>query len=297
MLVACGAEAMPELGAGDAAPATTTTSSIPSTTSDDPTSTTEAVTTTDAPVTTTGAASSDAPSTTEAASTTVAETTTAAAAAGDSSSSTTTPATSSTTTTTTTTTAPAEFSSRILEIDDTIAARLSASWRPGCPVELADLRLLELAHWNFDDRVSVGELVVHADHADDLVSVFAALFDVGFPIERMELVDVYDGDDDRSMAANNTSAFNCREVAWKPGVWSNHAFGAAIDINPLINPYVAGPNIFPPEGEPFADRSVRATGGLYPGDAAVQAFYDIGWGWGGTWSGAKDWQHFSASGN
>ena len=263
---------MPELGAGDAAPTTTTTSSIPSTTSDDPTSTTEA------------------------ASTTVAETTTtAAAAAADSSSSTTTPATSSTTTTTTTA-APAEFSSRILEIDDTIAARMSASWRPGCPVELADLRLLELAHWNFDDRVSVGELVVHADHAEDLVSVFATLFEIRFPIERMELVDVYDGDDDRSMAANNTSAFNCREVAWKPGVWSNHAFGSAIDINPLINPYVAGPNIFPPEGEPFADRSVRATGGLYPGDAAVQAFYDIGWGWGGTWSGAKDWQHFSASG-
>lgn len=205
--------------------------------------------------------------------------------------------TSSTSSSTTSTEAPAAFTSRILEIDDSIAARMSASWRPGCPVGLADLRLLELAHWNFDERVSIGELVVHADHADELVGVFGRLFEIRFPIERMELVDVYDGDDDRSMAANNTSAFNCREVAWKPGVWSNHAFGAAIDINPLINPYVAGPNIFPPEGEPFADRSVRATGGLYPGDAAVEAFYAIGWGWGGTWSGAKDWQHFSASGN
>lgn len=295
MLVACGAEAMPELGAGDAAPATTTTSSIPSTTSEDAGPTSEAVTTTDDPVTTTtGTPASTASSTTTVeTTTTVAETTTTAAAAAAPATSTTTTAASSTTTSA----AAAAFTSRILEIDDAIAARMSASWRPGCPIELADLRLLELAHWNFDDRVSIGELVVHADHAEDLVSVFAALFEIRFPIERMELVDVYDGDDDRSMAANNTSAFNCREVAWKPGVWSNHAFGAAIDINPLINPYVAGPNIFPPEGEPFADRSVRATGGLYPGDAAVQAFYDIGWGWGGTWSGAKDWQHFSASGN
>ena len=207
--------------------------------------------------------------------------------------------TSSTTTSSTTTTvaAPAEFVGRVLEIDAGIAERMSASWRPGCPVELGDLRLLELSHWNYDERVSTGELVVHADHAEDLVDVFAALFELRFPIERMELVDVYDGDDDRSMAANNTSAFNCREVAWKPGVWSNHAFGAAIDVNPLVNPYVAGPNIFPPEGEPFADRSVRAQGGLYPGDPAVEAFFAIGWGWGGNWNGAKDWQHFSASGN
>lgn len=188
------------------------------------------------------------------------------------------------------------FVSRILEIDDAIAARMSASWRPGCPVELADLRLVELAHWNYDDRVTTGELVIHADHADQMVTVFATLFEIRFPIQRMELVDAYDGDDDRSMAANNTSAFNCREVAWKPGVWSNHAFGAAIDVNPLVNPFVSPTAVFPPEGEIYADRSVQVTGGLYPGDPAVRAFADVGWGWGGDWSSAKDWQHFSASG-
>ncbi len=226
------------------------------------------------------------------------ETTTSTALATTTSSTTTTTTTTTTSTTTTTTTEPPapSFTSRILEIDDEIAPRLSKSWREGCPVGLEDLRLLELTHWNFDDRVTTGELVVHAEHAEDVVTAFAALFEQQFPIERMELVDLYEADDDLSMAANNTSAFNCREVAWKPGVWSNHAFGAAIDINPLVNPYVSGDTVLPPEGAAFVDRTQRAKGGLYAGEPAVEAFKAIGWGWGGDWSSAKDWQHVSASG-
>jgi hypothetical protein len=188
------------------------------------------------------------------------------------------------------------FSANIEEIDEVIGARLIHSWREGCPVALADLRLVTLTHWNFAGEAARGELVVHNDHAAGVVEVFSMLYDARFPIERMELVDFYEGDDDLSMAANNTSAFNCREVAWKPGVWSNHAFGSAIDINPLVNPYVSSTLVLPPEGDTFADRSVEVLGGLYLGDAATQAFAMIGWTWGGTWSPAKDWQHFSASG-
>ena len=161
---------------------------------------------------------------------------------------------------------------------------------------LDGLRLLTLSHWNFAGVEATGELVVAAQAAEDIVEVFATLFDARFPIERMELVDVYAGDDDLSMAANNTSAFNCREVAWKPGVWSNHAFGTAVDVNPLVNPYVSTSLILPPGGAAFADRSSPTLGGLYAGDMATAAFANIGWVWGGTWSSAKDWQHFSASG-
>jgi len=291
--MACGSVADSEPGAVAGAPASTTTTVAaepPDATTaeaDGTTSVPASAAPTTAQASSTSVAASAAPTTAVSTTTTVATTTVEA----------TTTSTTTTSTSSTATTVAAAFVGRIVEIDAGIAERMSASWRPGCPVELSDLRLLELAHWNYDDRISTGELVVHADHAEDIVDVFAALFEQRFPIERMELVDVYDGDDDRSMAANNTSAFNCREVAWKPGVWSNHAFGAAIDVNPLVNPYVAGPNIFPPEGEPFADRSVRAQGGLYPGDPAVEAFFAIGWGWGGNWTGAKDWQHFSASGN
>ena len=112
----------------------------------------------------------------------------------------------------------------------------------------------------------------------------------------MQLVDVFEGSDDLSMEANNTSGFNCREIAFRPGVWSNHAFGTAIDINPLVNPLVSGDLILPPEGAPFIDRSIQVKGGIYTGDAVTQAFAAIGWGWGGDWVNSKDWQHFSASG-
>ncbi len=173
---------------------------------------------------------------------------------------------------------------------------MTNSWREGCPVGLDQLRLLTLDHWNYDDRVVTGELVIHEAWADEIVQVFGRLFNARFPIERMELVDLYEGSDDLSMAANNTSAFNCREIAWRPGVWSNHAIGEAIDINPLVNPYVSNTRILPPEGAAFADRSVQAKGGIYPGDVVTQAFAEIGWGWGGDWSSAKDWQHFSATG-
>ncbi len=194
------------------------------------------------------------------------------------------------------TTVPIVFAAVVNEIDGDLAARMSASWRPGCSVELEDLRHLEITHWDFGGRVSTGELVVHADHADAVVEVMRMLFEAGFPIERMELVDAYGGDDDRSMAANNTSAFNCREVAWRPGVWSNHALGLAIDINPLVNPYVADGVVLPPGGADYVDRTTPVTGGIYPGDTVVEAFASIGWGWGGDWPVAKDWQHFSATG-
>ena len=183
------------------------------------------------------------------------------------------------------------FTSSIGEID---SARLTHSWRPGCPVAPRDLRLLTLTYWGFDDQAHQGELVVNARHAEAIVSVFARLFEVRFPIERMELVDVYEGNDDRSMVANNTSAFNCREVAGSPGVLSQHALGTAIDVNPLINPWVHSGKVDPPEAAQYADRSKAWKGAIYADDVVVRAFAAIGWGWGGYWPGSYDYQHFAA---
>jgi hypothetical protein len=208
--------------------------------------------------------------------------------------------TSTTASPTTTSTSPSTteplpvFEAAISPIDSTLAARMSSSWRSGCPVGLGNLRLIEVSHFTFDGQITTGELVIHEDAAQDIVGVFELLFADAFPIERMQLVDIYEADDDASMAANNTSAFNCREVAWQPGVWSNHAFGNAIDINPLVNPYVSSTQLLPPEGAMYADRSVRVVGGIYAGDPIVDAFAEIGWTWGGTWSNAKDWQHFDS---
>ena len=213
------------------------------------------------------------------------------------------PATTSTTTTTTpvtvtvtTSTAPPTtapvFTGEITAVDP---ARLAASWRPGCPIPVEELRLLTIDHWGFDGAVHRGELVVHEQHADSVLGVFRSLFDAHFPLEQVRLVDEFDGDDDRSMAANNTSAFNCR-AATGSSRWSEHAYGRAIDLNPIQNPYVtASGRVLPPEGSAFAVRDDRP-GVILADGPVVAAFASIGWEWGGHWSSGKDYQHFSATG-
>lgn len=165
-----------------------------------------------------------------------------------------------------------------------------------CPVPLADLRHLTVTHVGFDGRSHRGELVVNANVASDVVDVFAALYAGRFPIERMLLIDDYNGDDNLSMAGNNTSAFNCRRVAGSSS-WSDHAYGRAIDINPVQNPYVVGDDVRPPAAEPFlsADRTEGAApqpGVIHDGDIVRREFERIGWEWGGLHP-DPDYQHFS----
>lgn len=169
------------------------------------------------------------------------------------------------------------------------------TWRPGCPVPLEALRLVSVDHWGYDGAEHRGELVVHMDYAHAMVDVFRMLFEARFPIERMQLVDAYGGDDHASTLANNTAAFNCRSVVGNPGSWSEHAFGRAIDVNPRVNPYVLDPRIQHPALAPYLDRSLQDPGMIRAGDLVVEAFAAIGWRWGGVWSSA-DYQHFSATG-
>jgi hypothetical protein len=169
------------------------------------------------------------------------------------------------------------------------------SWHSGCPVSLGDLRLLRLTHWGFDGRVHTGELVVNADVAAPVLSVMRRLYRVHFPIRRLRLVDAYGGDDFRSIEADNTSAFNCRAATGSTR-WSEHAYGHAIDVNPIENPYVSRGRTAHPASVPFLVRSRIRPGMAYEGGVLVRAFRAIGWGWGGDWSGDRDYQHFSASG-
>jgi len=167
------------------------------------------------------------------------------------------------------------------------------SWREGCPVPLEDLSYVELSFWGYDGKVHQGELVVHERVAAQVVQMFGELFAAKFPIEKMRRVDHYEGSDDKSMADNNTSAFNCRKVAGRPGAYSRHAFGLAIDINPLTNPYVTPKGeVSPPEGQRYKDRTLKVPGLIVAGDACHKAFARRGWIWGGAWRRAKDYQHF-----
>ena len=188
------------------------------------------------------------------------------------------------------------FTGTVANIDSATAARMHSSWRAGCPVPLEDLRLLAIRHWGFDGTIRPGDLVVHADAADAMIEVFRALFTARFPIEQVRLVDEFGGDDDRSMAANNTSAFNCRRATGSQR-WSEHAYGRAVDLNPVQNPFVTlSGAVLPPQGSDHVRRDA-ATRGLITADGpVVAAFRAVGWKWGGHWAGGRDYQHFSANG-
>jgi poly-gamma-glutamate synthesis protein (capsule biosynthesis protein) len=156
-----------------------------------------------------------------------------------------------------------------------------------------------MAYVGFDGAAHRGEMVVHRRQVRPVTSVFARLYRAGFPIRRMRLVDEYDGSDRLSMAGDNTSGFSCRPVAGTR-TWSGHAYGEAIDINPVENPDLTGGSPAPAAGRRFAqvdrDGRVSRVPGLITSDGvAVRAFASVGWEWGGGWS-APDYQHFRAGG-
>lgn len=188
------------------------------------------------------------------------------------------------------------FSSSVSVITPAVRARMYSSWRPGCPVPLADLRYVQVSYWGFDGAVHRGELVVHARAVRAVVAALRSVFEAHFPLAAMQLVDAHGGPQSESIAEKDTAAFNCRSATGRPGVWSQHSYGWAIDVNPVQNPYVgAGGFVAPPGSRPYVDRSRQAPGMIHPGDAVVRAFAAVGWSWGGYWSKVKDYQHFSVN--
>lgn len=191
--------------------------------------------------------------------------------------------------------ARADASATMVGVGPGTAYPLGASWRAGCPVGPADLVAVEFDHWTDGGAIVRGVLIVHRDVSDDVATAMNVLFRDRFPLTSARPVSDFGGDDDASMAADNTSAFNCRPVAGT-STWSEHAYGRAIDINPRRNPYVRGSRVEPPAGRDWLDRADLRPGMLVEGRAAVEIFDRLGWGWGGRWSSAKDYQHVSATG-
>ena len=190
---------------------------------------------------------------------------------------------------------PAAFAASVRTIGPALERRMASSWRPGCPVPLTDLRYVTVSYVDFGGRTRTGELVVHRSVAQELVDVFRELYEERFPVRRMRLVDDFGGSDDASMAADNTSAFNCRRSTGS-GAWSAHADGRALDINPRENPYVRGSTVLPPAGRAYVDRDQAGPGMIVEGGPVVAAFDRRGWSWGGRFRELKDYQHFSEDG-
>jgi hypothetical protein len=171
-------------------------------------------------------------------------------------------------------------------------ADLRHSYRAGCPVPPARLRTVRVSYWDFSGRAREGAIVVARRVASDVVAVFRQLWQARFPLRRLEPVSLYRGSDDASMAADNTSGFNCRFVGGTSR-WSMHAYGEAIDVNPVENPYVQGARVSPPAGRAFVDRKPYRAGMAVRDGVLVRAFASVGWKWG---AGFGDYQHFSTTG-
>lgn len=212
--------------------------------------------------------------------------------------------------------------------DDVFRRMEGKSFGKGCTVKREELRYLRLMHWDKDGRTQMGEMVCNKAIAKDVVEIFKALYEAGYRIERMRLIDDYDADDERSMAANNTSCFNFRMMTGSRTRVSKHGLGMAIDINPLYNPYVKGKTVSPKGGRAYAwnrdkistakasaanrdkistakasaanrDKGSNATPDkskvemvIRKGDACYREFVKRGFRWGGAWTRLKDYQHF-----
>lgn len=170
-----------------------------------------------------------------------------------------------------------------------------STWRPSCPVSRADLSYVTVSFWGFDERPHTGELIVHRSVAREVVSVFRALYRDRWPIEEMRVTTRAELDAPPTGDGNNTSAFVCRPARFARQ-WSEHAYGRAVDVNPFHNPYVRGELVLPERALSYRDRAWERPGMIEAGDVVTTAFGRIGWGWGGNWTSAKDWMHFSGSG-
>ncbi len=182
------------------------------------------------------------------------------------------------------------------EVPEEVRARMRGiSYPEGCTVPFEDLRYLRMLYFDYNGQVQIGEMICNKAIAADMTEIFYNLYKGFYPIARIRLVDEYGGDDNASMADDNTSSFNYRVVEGTTHL-SNHAYGLAVDLNPFYNPYVTHPNggtaISPAGSEPYADRNAVFPHKIGPGDLAYEQFKAHGFTWGGDWKTVKDYQHF-----
>ena len=182
------------------------------------------------------------------------------------------------------------------EISDEVFCRMMGkSYKEECTTPREELRYLRVLHYNKVGEELQGELVCHKDIANDLLAIFRELYQAKYPIERMVLIDEYDADDEASMRANNTSAFNFRKASGMRTL-SKHSTGMAIDINPLYNPLVkhreGRTRVYPSNATPYIDRSQDFPYKIVKGDLCYRLFKKYGFSWGGDWKSLKDYQHF-----
>lgn len=188
-----------------------------------------------------------------------------------------------------------------IKLNDDIKKRINGISYPEDDSDIAisysDLRYVHIRYYDFEGALhSDGELIVNKKLAEEVMEIFHELYEAKYPLASVRLVDDYGqpGDDTLSMEANNTSAFCYRRVTGSKTL-SRHSLGAAIDINPVMNPYLDGDRVAPENAVKYVDRSLGLPGMIDHNDLCYKLFKKHGWSWGGDWKGDKDYQHFSKS--
>jgi hypothetical protein len=194
------------------------------------------------------------------------------------------------------------FHSAIQPLAPTQRAQLDGRfWHAGCPVALSSLRVLTVSYWDFGGNRQTGQLVVNQRAAAPLAKVFRQLYRLRFPIRHMQFADSYGPKGSQPADGDISGSFECRRAVPSPcgsgtGNWSQHAFGLAVDLNPIENPYTGCGRTRERKSVPYLNRSRLRRGMVTP--AVIRAFRSVGWGWGGSWVGStKDYMHFSSTGH
>jgi len=185
-------------------------------------------------------------------------------------------------------------SSEILPLGPKLRQQMRAggSYRSGCPVALDSLRQVKVRYHDFANRSQRGSLIVHAKVAREVEEIFETLYKYRYPIHSIAPIYRYKGSDFSSIEHDNTAAFNCRKATGSRH-FSKHAYGLAIDINPIENPYVfrSGRSSHR-ASKPYLNRHNPHPALIGPKSKIIKLFASYGWRWGGSWKGAKDYQHF-----
>ena|SRR5579862_445028 len=179
----------------------------------------------------------------------------------------------------------------------------SNHWHSACPVPISGLRVLTLSYWGWDGKPHTGQIVANENAVAPLTSVFRRMYALHFEIHHMQLTDNYGKASQLPKDGDVTYSFSCRDAVPSPcsggtstHAWSMHAYGDAIDINPVENPYVGCGQTRDKTAVSFMKRTPLRRGMVTP--AILAAFHDVGWGWGGSWYGStKDYMHFSSNGH
>ena len=172
-----------------------------------------------------------------------------------------------------------------------------SSWHKDCPVTPSELAYVVMPYWGFDNAPHTGEMLINAQWAAKVATVFEYMYAHRFPIEEMRVTTADEVNGDHFGDQNVTISFECRRTTGGYATWSEHARGLAIDINPFLNPWYRDTNVFPELATAYTDRTWLRPGMIETQKAIVNRFAKIGWAWGGNWGTFKDWMHFSPSNN